>query len=124
MLEKLRTLPELRDVASDQQTAGAPAPRDVDRDTASRLGITSQLVDDTLYDAFGQRQVATMFTQLNQYRVVLEVKPELAAHPDALDEHLRADRRRAARCRSPSIATLHARRRRRCRSTTRASSRR
>jgi multidrug efflux pump subunit AcrB len=84
MLDKLRTLPELRDVASDQQTQALQLMVDVNRDAASRLGITSQLVDDTLYDAFGQRQVATMFTQLNQYRVVLEMKPELAARPDDL----------------------------------------
>jgi multidrug efflux pump subunit AcrB len=84
MLDKLKSLPELRDVASDQQTQALQLVVDVNRDTASRLGITSQLVDDTLYDAFGQRQVATMFTQLNQYRVVLEVKPDLAGRPDDL----------------------------------------
>jgi len=84
MLEKLKALPELRDVASDQQTSALQLKIDVDRDTASRLGITSQLVDDTLYDAFGQRQVATMFTQLNQYRVVLEVAPEHQGSPDSL----------------------------------------
>ncbi|HEX9288993.1 MAG TPA: multidrug efflux RND transporter permease subunit [Anaeromyxobacteraceae bacterium] len=84
MLEKLKTLPELRDVASDQQTSALQLKIDVDRDTAARLGITSQVVDDTLYDAFGQRQVATMFTQLNQYRVVLEVKPEHQKDPDSL----------------------------------------
>ncbi|MFL5418676.1 MAG: efflux RND transporter permease subunit, partial [Myxococcales bacterium] len=84
MVEKLRTLPELRDVASDQQTAALQLVVSVDRDTASRLGITPQVVDDTLYDAFGQRQVATLFTQLNQYRVVLEVKPELAGRPHDL----------------------------------------
>ncbi|GEJ57110.1 multidrug efflux RND transporter permease subunit [Anaeromyxobacter diazotrophicus] len=84
MVEKLKTLPELRDVASDQQTSALELRVDVDRDTAARLGITPQAVDDALYDAFGQRQVATTFTQLNQYRVVLEMKPELAQHPDAL----------------------------------------
>jgi hydrophobe/amphiphile efflux-1 (HAE1) family protein len=84
LLEKLRTVPELRDVASDQQTSALQLNVTVDRDAASRLGITSQVVDDTLYDAFGQRQVATMFTQLNQYRVVLEVKPPLAGRPDDL----------------------------------------
>jgi hydrophobe/amphiphile efflux-1 (HAE1) family protein len=84
MLEKLKTLPELRDVASDQQTQALQLVVEVNRDTASRLGVTAQVVDDTLYDAFGQRQVATMFTQLNQYRVVLEVKPELAGRPDDL----------------------------------------
>ena len=84
MLEKLKTLPELRDAASDQQTQALQLVVDVDRDTAARLGITPQLVDNTLYDAFGQRQVSTMFTQLNQYRVVLEVKPEFQGGPDAL----------------------------------------
>ncbi len=84
MVEKLKTLPELRDVASDQQTSALELRVTIDRDSAARLGITAQAVDDALYDAFGQRQVATTFTQLNQYRVVLEVKPELAQHPDAL----------------------------------------
>ena len=84
MLEKLKTLPELRDVASDQQTQALQLVVDVDRDTASRLGISSKAVDDALYDAFGQRQVSTMFTQLNQYRVVMEVKPEFQRHPDDL----------------------------------------
>jgi multidrug efflux pump len=76
MVERLKSVPILRDVASDQQNEGLQAALDIDRTTASRLGITPQLIDDTLYDAFGQRQVSTMFTQLNQYRVILEVKPE------------------------------------------------
>jgi multidrug efflux pump len=84
MLQKLRSLPELRDVNTDQQTAGLKLNVEIDRDTAARLGISQQVIDDTLYDAFGQRQVATVFTQLNQYRVVMEVKPEFQAHPDAL----------------------------------------
>src|SRR5262249_15151167 len=74
-LTKLQTLPELRDVASDQQNGGLQANLVLDRTTASRLGITPQALDDGLYDAFGQRQVSTIFTQLNQYRVVLEVQP-------------------------------------------------
>jgi hydrophobe/amphiphile efflux-1 (HAE1) family protein len=86
VLAKLQTLPQLRDVATDQQTNGLQLNVDIDRDTAARMGISPQLVDDTLYDAFGQRQVATMYTQLNQYRVVMEVKPEFAAHPDALSK--------------------------------------
>jgi multidrug efflux pump len=81
VLEKLRSLPQLRDVNSDQQTNGLRLDVTVDRDTASRLGITLQAIDETLYDAFGQRQVATMYTQLNQYRVVLEVKPEFQVNP-------------------------------------------
>jgi multidrug efflux pump len=81
MVEKLRTLPELRDVASDQQDTGPQIQLDIDRDTASRLGITPQQVDDALYDAYGQRQVSTMFTQLSQYHVVLEVAPAFRDHP-------------------------------------------
>jgi hydrophobic/amphiphilic exporter-1 (mainly G- bacteria), HAE1 family len=81
VLEKLRSLPQLRDVNSDQQTQGLRLDITVDRDTAARLGITPQVIDDTIYDAFGQRQVATMYTQLNQYRVVLEVKPEFQVTP-------------------------------------------
>jgi len=80
----LGVLPELRDVSSDQQDQGLQARVDIDRSTASRLGITPQLIVDTLYDAFGQRLVSTMFTQLNQYRVVLEVKPEFQQNPDKL----------------------------------------
>ena len=84
MLEKLRTVPALRDVASDSQNAGLQMSLTIDRDTASRLGISPQMIDDTLYDAFGQRQVSTIFTQLNLYRVILEVKPEYANDPSAL----------------------------------------
>src|SRR3989442_2349120 len=84
MLDKLKGLPELRDVASDQQNRGLEASLVIDRDTASRLGILPQAIDDTLYDAFGQRQVSTIFTQLNQYHVVLEVQPRFRQNPDAL----------------------------------------
>jgi multidrug efflux pump len=91
MVEKLQALPMLRDVASDQQDGGLGMTLTIDRDTASRLGITPQMVDDTLYDAFGQRQVSTMFTQLNQYHVVLEVDPAFQRGPDALkDIYVRA----------------------------------
>jgi multidrug efflux pump len=82
---KLKTLPELRDVASDQQNGGLQAHLNMDRTTASRLGITPQQLDDTLYDNFGQRQISTMFTQLNQYRVVLEAQPSFKDHPDDLN---------------------------------------
>jgi multidrug efflux pump len=85
---RLRTVPELRDVASDQQTEGLDARLVLDRTTASRLGITPQMLDDALYDSFGQRQVSTMFTELNQYRVVLETQPEFQTKPDDL-EHVR-----------------------------------
>jgi multidrug efflux pump len=84
LVETLRKQPELRDVSSDQQDKGLRVSIAMDRSTASRLGITPQLVDDILYDAFGQRQVSTMFTQLNQYRVVLAVKPDFQQGPDSL----------------------------------------
>jgi len=84
VLARLQSLPQLRDVASDLQAAGLQARLTIDRDTASRLGILPQAVDDVLYDAFGQRQVSTIFTQLNQYRVILEVKPEFQQDPQAL----------------------------------------
>jgi multidrug efflux pump len=76
----------LRDVASDQQDRGSQATIAIDRDTASRLGILPQTIDDTLYDAFGQRQVSTIFTQLNQYHVILEVDPTFQQNPDALKQ--------------------------------------
>ena len=85
-LARLQELPQLRDVASDQQNDGLQAQVVIDRDTASRLGITPQMVDDALYDAFGQRQVSIMFTQLNQYRLVLEVKGHFKNEPRDLQE--------------------------------------
>ena len=86
VLAKLQSLPELRDVASDQQTQGATLTLSIDRDQASRYGITPQLIDDTLYDAFGQRQVTQYFTQLNSYHVILEVLPQLQGQTDSLDK--------------------------------------
>ncbi len=86
LLAKLTALPQLRDVASDQQDRGLQATIAIDRDTASRLGILPQTIDDTLYDAFGQRQVSTIFTQLNQYHVILEVDPTFQQNPDALKQ--------------------------------------
>jgi multidrug efflux pump len=83
-MAKLQSLPELRDVASDQQNGGLEARLLLDRATASRLGITPLDLDNTLYDAFGQRQISTMFTQLNQYRVVLESQPAFQGSPDDL----------------------------------------
>lgn len=80
-VSRLQSLPQLRDVASDQQNEGLVAHVVIDRDTASRLGVTPQMIDDALYDAFGQRQISIMFTQLNQYRLVLEVKPDLRNEP-------------------------------------------
>ncbi|HET6488952.1 MAG TPA: MdtB/MuxB family multidrug efflux RND transporter permease subunit [Syntrophales bacterium] len=83
-VDALRQLPELRDVSSDQQNEGLQTLVTIDRATASRLGITPQMIDDTLYDAYGQRLISTMFTQLNQYRVILETKPEFKDHPEDL----------------------------------------
>jgi len=84
VISELNKLPVLRDVASDQGTGSLEADLVVDRNTASRLGVTPQMIDDTLYDAFGQRQVSTIFTQLNQYHVVLEADPKLQLSPEAL----------------------------------------
>jgi len=84
LISKLQTVPELRDVASDQQNQGLQIQMVIDRDTASRLGITPQNIDDALYDAFGQRQISTMFTQLNQYHVVLEANPNFHKTPEDL----------------------------------------
>jgi len=86
LLAKLQEQPELADVASDQQQGGFQVSVNVDREKASRLNVLPQAVDDTLYDAFGQRQVATIFTQLNQYRVVLEVDPQFQQSPASLDK--------------------------------------
>jgi HAE1 family hydrophobic/amphiphilic exporter-1/multidrug efflux pump len=86
ILGAFRELPELQDIATDQQTNSAAVTMVIDRDTAARFGIQPQLIDDTLYDAFGQRQIAQYFTQLNQYRVVLEVLPELQGDPEALEK--------------------------------------
>ena len=86
MIEKLKQIPELTDVTSDQETQGIQAKLIVDRATASRLGITASTIDQTLYDAYGQRQVSTMFTQLNQYHVILEVKPNFDRRPTNLND--------------------------------------
>jgi hydrophobe/amphiphile efflux-1 (HAE1) family protein len=85
LLDKMKTLPELRDVATDQQTGGATLTLTIDRDQASRFGIEPQLIDDTLNDAYGQREIAQYFTQLNSYHVVMEVLPDQATSPRALN---------------------------------------
>ena len=77
MLARMQALPQLRDVATDQQIAGTTATLTIDRDAAQRFGIEPQQIDDTLYDAFGQREVTQYFTQLNSYFVILEVPPQL-----------------------------------------------
>ena len=79
-------MPELRDVATDQQSKGTTLELKINRDTAARYGIQPQLIDDTLYDAFGQRQVTQYFTQLNSYHVILEVLPELQGSIDTLSK--------------------------------------
>jgi multidrug efflux pump len=84
MLAKLRAIPEVRDAATDQQDQGLRATLNYDRDAASRLGITASTIDETLYDAYGQRQVSTMFTELNQYHVVLELMPGFQNDPQQL----------------------------------------
>ena len=83
--DTLAALPELIDVASDQDASGQELHLIIDRDSMSRLGVTAQLLDDTLYDAFGQRIISTTFTQLNQYRVILEVRPQDRVRPTELD---------------------------------------
>ena len=85
-VERLQSLPELSDVTSDQQNDGLQTRVVIDRDTASRLGITPQMIDDALYDAFGQRQISILYTQLNQYRVVLEVQPEYRNNPNDIGQ--------------------------------------
>ncbi len=86
LTERLAQIPELADVASDLQDQGLQAYVAIDRDTADRFGITAAAIDNALYNAFGQRLVSTIFTQTNQYRVVLEVKPEFRKGPSALDD--------------------------------------
>jgi len=84
MLAKLRTLKELKDVSTDQQDRGLQAQLVIDRDSAARFGITASAIDNTLYDAFGQRQVSTIYMPLNQYHVVMEIDPQYQGQPDSL----------------------------------------
>jgi len=86
LVEKMQALPELRDVATDQQIHGSQAMLVIDRVTASRLGITPSAIDNVLYDAFGQRQISTLFTQLNQYHVILEAMPDFQRNPAKLND--------------------------------------
>jgi multidrug efflux pump len=111
MLAKLQKLPQLSDVASDQQTLGLRAKLVFDRATASRLGITTSTIDQTLYDAYGQRQVSTIFTQLNQYHVVLEVKPGFDKSPAGLGDlflHTAAVATGSGSTRAPAIQSSQA----------------
>jgi hydrophobe/amphiphile efflux-1 (HAE1) family protein len=84
--DEMKKLPELQDVASDQQIAAAHLAIDIDRDAAYRLGVSMNQIDQTLYDAFGQRQVATIYTATNQYKVVLEVQPQFQNDPNLLSK--------------------------------------
>ena len=86
LVQKLKALPQLRDVATDEQASGLAAALVIDRPTASRLGISPQTVDETLYDAFGQRQISTLYTELNQYHVVLEAMPDFQKNPEKLQD--------------------------------------
>ncbi len=86
LMTRLQQLPELRDLATDQQTGGLSATLVIDRETASRMGITPQAIDETLYDAFGQRQISTMYTDLNQYHVILEALPDFQKNPSKLQD--------------------------------------
>ncbi len=86
ILDKLQKLPMLRDVTSDQQNGGTTATLVIDRDAAARFGIQPQVIDDTLYDAFGQRQITQYFSQVNSYHLILEVPPDEAGDPTTLDK--------------------------------------
>ncbi len=85
-VDQLKQLPQLRDVATDQQSSGLAARLVIDRPTASRMGISPQMIDETLYDSFGQRQISTLYTQLNQYHVILETLPTFQRHPEDLHD--------------------------------------
>ena len=85
-VDKLKAIPELRDVATDQQTSGLAESLVIDRVTASRMGITPEVIDETLYDAYGQRQISTLYTQLNQYHVILETMPKFQQNPNELND--------------------------------------
>src|SRR5207245_210042 len=86
LLQQMRKLPGFTDANSDQQNNGLQASLVYDRSTAARMGISPQLIDNTLYDAFGQRQVSTMFTSLNQYHVIMEVDPKFGQNPAGLEK--------------------------------------
>ena len=107
-----RSCPSSRTSRAIRRPPGCRCRSTIDRDTASRLGISPQVIDDTLYDAFGQRQVSIIFTQLNLYRVILEVKPEFAAEPGGARQTLRRARRRATPVPLSAIVALERRRRR------------
>ncbi len=104
LLARMRTMPELRDASTDQQDQGLSETLVIDRDTAARLGISATTIDQVLYDAFGQRQVSTMYTGLNQYFVVMEVDPQYQLSPDSLNNiYIKASITTGA---APSVTTL------------------
>ncbi|MGB6192972.1 MAG: efflux RND transporter permease subunit, partial [Terracidiphilus sp.] len=106
LMTRMRTMPELRDVSSDQQDQGLAANLVINRDTASRLGVSASAIDATLYDAFGQRQVSTMYTPLNQYFVVMEVDPKFQLSPDALNNiYVKAGTTQGATTAMPATVT-------------------
>ena len=105
LVDRLRAMPDLMDVASDQQSEGFSTRVVVDRDAAMRLGVSMQAVQDTLYDAFGQRQISTIFSQANQYRVIIEADPAWRADPRSLDR-LRLPGANGARVPLSAVATV------------------
>ncbi|MEJ0001192.1 MAG: efflux RND transporter permease subunit [Verrucomicrobiota bacterium] len=98
LLAELKKIPILTDVNSDQQNLGLQSQLTYDRDTAARFGISSSLLDNTLYDAFGQRQVSVMYSSLNQYHVVMEASPQWGLNPEAL-RNIYVTSARVSRCR-------------------------
>ncbi len=109
LLARMRGMPELRDASTDQQNQGLAANLVIDRDSASRLGITATAIDNVLYDAFGQREVSTMYTGLNQYFVVMEVDPQYQLSPDALNDiYIKASTVQGATTSMPATVTAAA----------------
>ena len=109
LMARMRSMPELRDVSSDQQNQGLAANLVINRDMASRLGVSPATIDTTLYDAFGQRQVSTMYTGLNQYFVVMEVDPQYQLSPDALNSiYIKANTTQGATTSMPATTTTPA----------------
>jgi multidrug efflux pump subunit AcrB len=107
LLARMRAMPELRDASTDQQDQGLSETLVIDRDSASRLGITATAIDQVLYDAFGQRQVSTMYTGLNQYFVVMEVDPQYQLSPDSLNNiYIKASTATGAAASVPTLGTV------------------
>jgi hypothetical protein len=102
----MKQLPQLADVATDQQTGGLAVSLVIDRVTASRLGIAPSTIDNTLYDAYGQRQISTMYTQLNQYHVILEADPSFQQTPGQTAGSVHPDQCLVSRLRARSILVL------------------